>query len=162
MRLVDKADMQLGSVDSLRKSVKWYKKVFFHLVDICMLNAYNIYMTKTGERSSLRLFRKSVIKEMLVRFATQVPMHSRPGKQSRGALEGLERLRTEGLATHYPVHVSPTPGKPQKKGQRECTVCKTTQRREKKRKLVTTMCQGCDVGLCLGDCFMQYHTLKTF
>lgn len=162
MRLAVKADMQLSSVDNLRKSVKWYKKVFFHLVDICMLNACNVYMTKTGERSSLRLFRSNVIKEMLGRFTTQVPMHSCPGRQSRASQEALERLRAEGVATHYPVHIPPPPGKPQKKGQRECIVCKTTDRREKKCKLVNTLCQGCHVGLCLGNCFRQYHSLKTF
>ena len=44
MRLIDKADMQIGNVECLRKSVKWYKKLFFHLIDISVLNAYNFYL----------------------------------------------------------------------------------------------------------------------
>ena len=31
MRLVDKSDMQVGTIDSLRKSMKWYKKLFLSL-----------------------------------------------------------------------------------------------------------------------------------
>ncbi len=48
MRLIDKADMLIIAdiADSMitmlvcvRKSVKWYKKLFFHMVDLVMLNA---------------------------------------------------------------------------------------------------------------------------
>ena len=42
MRLVDKSDMQIGTVACLRKSVKWYHKLFFHLIDMSLLNAYNL------------------------------------------------------------------------------------------------------------------------
>ena len=162
MRLIDKADMQLNAVDTLRKNDKWYKKVFFHLLDICMLNAYKMYMTKTGDRSSRRAFRKNAIEGLLERFGKEISMHSRTGRQSHAASQSEERLSAPGIAVHYPAPVPSPPGKPNKKGQRECIVCKTTEIREKKRKLVTTMCNGCNVALCLGDCFRQYHTLKTF
>ena len=60
MRLIDKSDMQITSVDCLRKTRKWTRKVVFHLIDACLLNAYNTYMVKIGERTLLRLFNKKV------------------------------------------------------------------------------------------------------
>ena len=60
MRMIDKNDMQITSVDCLRKSKKWTRKVFFHLLDICLLNAYNMYVEGTGDKSSLRIFNKKV------------------------------------------------------------------------------------------------------
>lgn len=75
--------------------------------------------------------------------------------------EALHRV-TGDVAFHCPVHVPPTPARPRKMGQRECIVCKYTTKRVRKRRLVTTMCRGCNVGLCLGDCYSQYHSLQEF
>lgn len=35
MGSIDKCDMLLSSVEFVRKTTKWYKKLFFHLVDLC-------------------------------------------------------------------------------------------------------------------------------
>ena len=43
MGIVDKVDMVISTVDSTRKSLKWYRKFFFHLIDICVWNAYCLY-----------------------------------------------------------------------------------------------------------------------
>lgn len=43
---VDRTDMLQISIESVRKSIKWYKKVFLHLTDISLLNAHAIYKTK--------------------------------------------------------------------------------------------------------------------
>ena len=57
MRLVDKADMMVSFVDCTRKMVTWHNKLFFHLVDIALLNAYNYMLIWIGKRpSSLRKF----------------------------------------------------------------------------------------------------------
>ena len=57
MRLVDKADMMVSFVDCARKTVTWHNKLFFHLVDIALLNAYNYMLIWIGKRpSSLRKF----------------------------------------------------------------------------------------------------------
>ena len=45
MRLADKADMLISFMECMQKSMKWYKKLF-HLVDIVMLNCYNMYVKK--------------------------------------------------------------------------------------------------------------------
>ena len=40
---VDQVDMQLSFSECLRKSMKWYKKVFFHLLDIAEYKAFLIF-----------------------------------------------------------------------------------------------------------------------
>ena len=43
MRLVDKSDMMITSIDCLRKTCRWYRKFIFHTVDLAILNACNLY-----------------------------------------------------------------------------------------------------------------------
>lgn len=130
---------------------------------MCMLNAYNMYMTRTGKEVFSWEFseRMSLLKSWIDLLYSCLSVHV-PGDRAMASLESLAHLNVVELETHYPVHVPPPPLKPQNKGQRECTVCKTTVRREKKCKLVTTMCNGCNVGLWIGGCFRQYHSLMTF
>lgn len=39
MGFIDKTDMLLSSIECVRKTVKWYKKLYFHLVDQSLLNS---------------------------------------------------------------------------------------------------------------------------
>lgn len=154
MRLVDKADMQITSVDCLRKTSKWPRKIVFHLIDVCLLNSYNMYMVKTWERSLLPKFSKTVVTQLLERFGEPRSIESRPGRRSTEARSNIARLRfADAFAIHAPVCVPPPPGKPTRRGQRECVVCKETSTREKKHKLVTAMCKGCNVALCFVELF---------
>lgn len=54
MQITDKSDMMIGSVESVRKTIKWYKKLFFHLVDVCTLNAYPYYKKATRKNVPFR------------------------------------------------------------------------------------------------------------
>lgn len=45
MGLIDKSDMQTSFNNTSRKSMKWYKKFFFHLLDLSILNSGIIYST---------------------------------------------------------------------------------------------------------------------
>ncbi len=47
MRLVDKSDAMISSIDCARQTLKSYKKFFFHLLDITMLNAHIIHKIKS-------------------------------------------------------------------------------------------------------------------
>lgn len=65
MKLVDKADMLISAIDCLRKPVNWYRKVFFHVLDIAMLNAYVLYCHQHQEpKLGLPNFEKKVIDQL--------------------------------------------------------------------------------------------------
>lgn len=157
MRMIDKKDMMVGGVECLRKSVKWYKKLFFHLIDVTMLNAYHLWCVKTGLRPKLRLFSKAVINQLLEKYGQVQP------EKGHRSVENLpDRLQCRDyLSRHYLEAVPPPEGARRPRGQKRCYVCATTERREKVRKDVGQQCKECGVGFCL-ECFKDFHTLKKF
>ena len=44
MRGVDRSDQLINKYKSLRKTNEWWKTVFFHLIDICRVNSYILFM----------------------------------------------------------------------------------------------------------------------
>ncbi|KOC58590.1 hypothetical protein WH47_07820 [Habropoda laboriosa] len=50
MGTVDKIDMVLKSVECIRKSLKWYKKYFFYMLDMVVWNAYCLYQSSTATK----------------------------------------------------------------------------------------------------------------
>ena len=153
MRMVDKSDMQITTIECVRKSVKWYKKFFFHLMDIIMLNSFNMYLVKTGNNKVvLKDFSRRVIRKLLSRYGTLTAM--RPGRQSGGT---LDRLSGVNFMERHSLEYIPAIGK-RKKGQHFCPVCAKRNKRTK----VTQWCAECKVGLCIGECYRLYHTRKDF
>jgi len=49
MRTVDQVDMQMSFSEFLRKSVKWYKEIAFHLIDLVVFNACFIQHEKSSK-----------------------------------------------------------------------------------------------------------------
>ena len=81
MRLVDKADMMVIFVECVRKTVRWYNKLFMHLIDITLLNAYNFRMIRSGNRpTSLKKFTYAVSYQLLEKYGEQNSPH--PGRHS--------------------------------------------------------------------------------
>ena len=165
MRLIDKADMQIGNVECVRKTQKWYKKLFFHLVDMCVLNAYNLMLVKTGNKPpSLNNFCEDLVHQLLERYGD---VQSSSGRaMSRPDLPDRLAAR-DYISRHHLVDIPPPEmqqgdtRKNRKKGQRQCKVCATSDRRARNRKLVTQMCKECQTPLCT-LCFVQYHTQATY
>lgn len=50
MGSLDKTDMMLSSVNCLRKSVQWYKKIAFHIVNLYLLNSHTMYKNVTRKK----------------------------------------------------------------------------------------------------------------
>ena len=55
MGYVDKADRMANSYTASRRTWKWTKKLFFHLLDIAVLNSYILLSTCGGKKISHRL-----------------------------------------------------------------------------------------------------------
>nr|XP_022906130.1 piggyBac transposable element-derived protein 4-like [Onthophagus taurus] len=68
---VDRSDMLISSIDSMRKNVKWYKKLFFHVLDICLLNSHALFLTQNEKKVPLAVFHKNVIRQLLERDSLQ-------------------------------------------------------------------------------------------
>ena len=150
MRIVDKADMLISCVECLRKSVKWYKKLFFHIVDMARLNAYYMYLVKTGNRPPLLDFSLAMLHQMIAEFSE--PARPCANHTANCPLRLNER--------HFPSLLDPTPRNPQPR--RRCHVCASTQLRQRRRQSTHWQCSDCGVALCMPDCFREYHTRVTY
>nr|XP_053636290.1 piggyBac transposable element-derived protein 4-like isoform X1 [Cherax quadricarinatus] len=121
MRLVDKCDMQIVFVDCVRKSYKWYMKLFFHLMDISMLNAYNMYQIKTGNRPPYGEFCLSVVRQLIMKYQVTTPAIQHGPRIPQDI---PKRLRREG--DHFIIQL---PSTQKKFAQKRCIICAQTKRR---------------------------------
>ena len=62
---VDHVDQQLHSVTVMRRSYKWYKKIFIRMVMMCVLNTHNLYQLQGGRCDFLE-FLYTVVTLLLV------------------------------------------------------------------------------------------------
>ncbi|XP_048012364.1 piggyBac transposable element-derived protein 4-like [Megalobrama amblycephala] len=100
MGAVDKADMMTGFLECTRKSTKWYKKIFFHLLDMVLLNSHIVYWQITGKEITSLQFRTNLMRGLLKEYST---LRS-PSKGGRPALDTPLHL----TARHFPSEVSLT------------------------------------------------------
>lgn len=100
---VDRSDMMLSSVECVRKSVKWYKKVYFHLLDLTLLNAHALYVSLTRKKITLSKFQHMLIKEILEHYHQPSDEQPRSGRRSAASDSPL-RL----TARHFITTTPPT------------------------------------------------------
>lgn len=142
---VDLSDQMATSHSCVRKTIKWYKKVFCYLFDLCLVNAF-IVSKVFGYRKRYLDFRVALIKEVCNNRAPDAY-----GPQGRpSALPGPARLS----GRHFPAIIPPSGRRP--KLYRRCVLC--TKRGQ--RKETNYECEQCNVSLCAAPCFAIYHTQK--
>ncbi|XP_069188109.1 piggyBac transposable element-derived protein 4-like [Procambarus clarkii] len=157
MRLVDKCNIMLRAVKCVSKSVKWMKKFFFHLIDVAMLNSFN-KSVKSGKRPPIQKFSVALVSQLLARYGKEGSSSGVPATMPYAV---PDRLRgNENFGVHMLEYMPSTAS--WDKGKRACVVCKNTQRREGKRRCISTWCIECKVPLCPVSCFAAYHTLAEF
>ncbi len=159
MRLVDKSDMQVGFIDCLRTSCRWYKKFYLHMMDVAILNAYNLYVLMNPAHprkyKNLRRFQKQCIEDLLEIHHTQ---------PARAQMMGGAGVTDRTLANHYiakhQLRANPDAGG--RKSQRRCHVCANTTRKPRKATRTSYECQECSVALCIAPCFAEFHMYQDF
>ena len=143
---VDKSDQLVTYYFFRRCSKKWWKRAFFHLIELAMVNAYILYCYNTPKREQLThlQFRLAVASSLLCDAQPIPPPQHIPSPAAANV-----PLRLTGR--HFP---EPTGGRP------DCKVC--SDRMTGKRKQTKWQCKTCKVSLCIHPCFERYHTLKHY
>lgn len=159
MGAVDQTDMELSFNSSVRKSVRWYVKLFFHIVDLQVRNALIISKIKRGSENTLKNFRLELIREILEKYREfGEEKIGRPPKTSIGST--TKRLTERHFISSIPVSQTQlahaTPSKSPKAPQRNCALCK----KNGIRSLTRYECIDCGVALHLEPCFKLYHTVR--
>ena len=65
MGYVDKGDRMANSYSISRRTFKWAKKLFFHLLDLDILNSYILHSSCRGKKMSHRDLRYTLVRNML-------------------------------------------------------------------------------------------------
>jgi len=149
---VDLMDQQLDSLLVIRKSYKWYKKVFFRVIMQCMLSAHKLMQLNGGQQDFLKFLHDAV--PQLLTFAPRLHRHtSAPDSIARltGRNHFPSKRKYEGTGTDRAAK------------SKKCRVCSAHGRRTPKGAAVETtwVCEVCPSvpGLCLETgCFRDYHT----
>lgn len=101
--LLDKSYCQLSGVECLMTSVKWTHKFFHHLIDIPMLNACNVWLTKKGfapnQKSKLREFTYILVYQLSEEIGPSVMS----AKGRHHVIDPPDRLQPA-LFLHFPSH----------------------------------------------------------
>ena len=144
--------MILNSINTIRKTLKWYKKLFFHMVDLSLYNTFILYKITSKKNVTFVKCHLRLIWEILLKYSNKNICNNKSGGQT-ASKDNLLRL----ISTHFPSkYINPT-GKRQN-GRRKCVVC----RKHKKQTKTQFECKDCKVGLCIEPCFKLYHTKENY
>ncbi|XP_067225208.1 piggyBac transposable element-derived protein 4-like [Chanodichthys erythropterus] len=139
MGAVDKVDMMDSFVGCTRKTLKWYKKLFFHFVDLAVHNAFIVYKKKQDSSLTYQKFRQNLVRQL-------VEEHHTPRKPSTGGRPPADNpLRLTGW--HFPSEI-PSTAQQGKNTRRHCKVCLTTKKSLQKKQKTRFMCKPCNAALC--------------
>ena len=145
---VDKSDQFLSYYGFNHRTVKWWKRAAFHLLDLAVVNSYILYQqSEQTHYLSHEHFRIQLAEELLLISGMDVSAIPPPSSR-RISLPPPARL----IERHFPSKISTRNGK---QIQLDCTLCSN---RKEKRKTTIYCCVKCDIALCVVPCFEHYHT----
>ncbi|CAG2207905.1 unnamed protein product [Mytilus edulis] len=158
---VDLSDQINQYYSCLRKTSKWYKKLFFYLLNLCVINSFILYkkyapVNKTKKEHNT--FRTSIVTALIQEAVTAPRPQIEMGRKILG--EKPTRL----LDRHFPNHIPAKVGAKRAHPARDCVACnyKKSLRQACKRKQTIFWCPTCKVALCVPNCFQVYHTRQNY
>ena len=144
---VDLMDQITSAASFVKKGLKkYYKKMLFRLIKICLQNFHCIYK-KNGGFKTLLSFKLRLIKKNFGTYAKYVSWSRKPNAVILGPCPS----RLTGRHFIRPI----TKENETKSFQRKCRYCAF----EKKTKKTIYWCEICNIPLCIHPCFKLYHTV---
>lgn len=132
---VDLVDQMQGYYSLGRRSRKWWPRLAWWLIDICIINAYSLYTRQQQVKISQLQFRMELVKAIAAEFPSD-----------RDEREQWEwRVSRHGRTAHYPEH---------SQSRRNCVYCSGS---GGERTKANYRCDHCRVFLCVDNCFRLYH-----
>ena len=140
---VDKSDQLVIYYAFSHSSKKWWKRIFFHMIEDSKVNAYIFYTNSIQAKKMSHLdFRVAVAKGLLEKTSIT------PTTTSSCI------TRSTPFDKCYNHYMEPTTGRP------DCKV--RSDRSAGKPKQTQLQCKLCKRALCVYPCFEKFHTLKKY
>ena len=162
MRGCDLLGQLMTSYCMLCRSVKWWRKLFFHMLSLLLNNACMLHKKFSVKPLTHDVFLEHIVQYLLnesLGNATTKVMRKRPAEMSTSC-------QFEGH--HYPVHIPKCSGS--KIGSKKCSACNFAKKElfahdftiSLKHKLTSYQCDVCKVPLCIEPCLKTYHKLANY
>lgn len=151
MGAVDRFDQFTGYYSIVsRKSYKWWKKVFFWLLEAFVVNSCILYNNSGRPKLTLLQFKRSLISKLSRRQVEHDDPHPSPHVGHRSAQVVNSRFK-EGQHLVSQADYS-----------RDCRVC--SKRGERSRRETSYFCTGCEDAPHLHPrtCYIRYHTWENY
>ncbi|XP_062273858.1 piggyBac transposable element-derived protein 4-like [Scomber scombrus] len=139
---VDLSDAMIGYYNTLHKTRKWYKKMFYHFLDIAIVNAFILHQELAKERQRVPItqkeFREALVLELKAAGSPSTAPRQAPPRAPSGVPHKLRHFTLDGSA-----------------GRRRCVHCSMK---------TTVECTSCSVALCFTvsrDCYNEWHNVNT-
>ena len=152
---VDRADQLIAYYPFDRKSLKWWKKVFFYLLSMAVCQSFVIYKIKYDTDPSQYAFRINLFEELFAAShdPTVPRIHASVSRNKRRAsVDTLQRLEEVPVLEYVPSTEK------RKDAMRRCYVCSSHGRRKETR----FQCATCRKAFCAVPCFSAYHTMINY
>lgn len=144
---VDRADQYAATYCFMRKSLKWWRKLFFWGMEICSINAYITYKVMTLKKNEKPISHLKFVKLLVDQL---VGDFREPRGRPSTSLSTDVRLNGK-------LHVL------RKGSKKDCIVC-SKRAIKGQRHETPTFCDTCPdkPRMHMGDCFVRYHTLTIY
>ena len=153
MNGVDKADQFTVYYSFIRRSKKWWRKLFFWLVEVAIVNSYILYRLSTQSPLTHLQYRRRLVDALASHHRITAPPRPHAGRPHACPLNP-----TGG----DPARLNKQPHYLGKRELQDCLVC--SNRPAGKRRRSKFYCKSCTShpALCPTECFERYHTLDRF
>ena len=160
---VDISDQYMAFHVSLRKSMKWSRKLFFHLLNMVILNSFLLNKKFGRKKMNKHDFIEHVAHHLLDTGLETVTVHPK---------KTFQNFQTSILARtcerHFPKKIPMRNGKTQALRCKACNVTNSQlskmgyQAQRLPRKTTVYWCEECEAPLCVTPCFEMFHTYSDY
>eukprot|EP00102_Acyrthosiphon_pisum_P020738 XP_016657948.1 PREDICTED: piggyBac transposable element-derived protein 4-like [Acyrthosiphon pisum] len=148
MGYVDYADMLKSYYEIDRKSHKWWHRIFFHFLDVSVVNAFILFRESSqGSTLNIKQFRLAVVAGLV----------GLPSTSSKGRKQLPKKINLFKPKIPIEQRFSNVGHPPQSCSSRRCNNCSTKGKPHRTK----WECMSCKIGLCLTNeknCFISFHT----
>ena len=149
MNGVDIADQCCVYYSFIRKSKKWWRKVFFWLLEVTVVNSYTLHKIVSPQKLTHLEYRQRTLEALAMRHICSAPPRPGPGRP---------RKRPRQSSSGDPERLNGRPHFLAKRQSRECVVCSDPASGERHRTLYYCKTCSSQPSLCPDTCFELYHT----
>ena len=132
---VDTIDQLHANYSIGRKSKKWWPRLVWWLIDMCIINAYSLYQQKQQVQITQLEFRQQLMKQLVEQYPQERSRTGRPPSTPPTVIQ----------VSHYPSLSSV---------EHDCCYCS---HRPEQRRRTQYRCDLCDVYVCAAPCFGLFH-----